>query len=149
DVFAVLLWGRHRLGWRGGTALRWTLGGLVVLILAYFGSKFVLELLLDRVSERHQRHLAAVTGFSPRGVDPVLRTLFRIGNGDDLAEPLPAASSGQAPAQGRAARQPLAGNARQADRCDPDRQQLRQHTGIFTGHDHRIPAVGRGWHTAG
>jgi ABC-type uncharacterized transport system permease subunit len=48
-VFAVLLWGRHRLGWRGNTALRWTLSGFVVLILAYFGSKFVLELLLDRV----------------------------------------------------------------------------------------------------
>lgn len=48
-VFGILLWGRHRLGWRGRTALRWTLGGFVVLILAYFGSKFVLELLLDRV----------------------------------------------------------------------------------------------------
>lgn len=48
-VFGVLLWGRHQQGWRGRTALRWTLVGFVVLILAYFGSKFVLELLLDRV----------------------------------------------------------------------------------------------------
>jgi len=48
-VFAGLLWGRHQLGWRGRTALRWTLVGFVVLILAYFGSKFVLELLLDRI----------------------------------------------------------------------------------------------------
>lgn len=48
-VFAVLLWGRHQLGWRGNTALRWTLSGFGVLLLAYFGSKFVLELLLDRV----------------------------------------------------------------------------------------------------
>jgi len=48
-VFGILLWGRHHLGWRGRTALRWTLGGFGVLILAYFGSKFVLELLLDRV----------------------------------------------------------------------------------------------------
>lgn len=48
-VFGILLWGRHRQGWRGRTALRWTLAGFVVLILAYFGSKFVLELLLDRV----------------------------------------------------------------------------------------------------
>jgi ABC-type uncharacterized transport system permease subunit len=48
-VFAILLWGRHQLGWRGRTAYRWTLAGFGVLILAYFGSKFVLELLLDRV----------------------------------------------------------------------------------------------------
>ncbi len=47
-VFAVLLWGRWRSGWRGGTALRWTLGGYVVLLLAYFGSKFVLEIVLGR-----------------------------------------------------------------------------------------------------
>jgi len=48
-VFGVLLWGRHRLGWRGRTAQHWILSGFIVLILAYFGSKFVLELLLDRV----------------------------------------------------------------------------------------------------
>ena len=48
-VFGILLWGRHQLGWRGKTAMRWTLSGFVVLILAYFGSKFVLELLLNRV----------------------------------------------------------------------------------------------------
>ena len=48
-VFATLLWGRHRLGWRGRTAYRWTLAGFVGLILAYFGAKFVLELLLERV----------------------------------------------------------------------------------------------------
>lgn len=47
-VFAVLLWGRHRLGWRGRTAIRWTLTGFVFLVLAYFGSKFVLELILNR-----------------------------------------------------------------------------------------------------
>ena len=47
-VFGVLLWGRHAQGWRGKTALRWTLSGFAVLILAYFGSKFVLELLLQR-----------------------------------------------------------------------------------------------------
>jgi ABC-type uncharacterized transport system permease subunit len=44
----VLLWGRFRFGWRGRTALRWTLVGFVVLMLAYFGSKFVLELVLHR-----------------------------------------------------------------------------------------------------
>jgi len=47
-VFATLLWGRHRKGWRGLTAIRWTLSGFALLILAYFGSKFVLELLLHR-----------------------------------------------------------------------------------------------------
>ncbi|MDE2195808.1 MAG: cytochrome c biogenesis protein CcsA [Gammaproteobacteria bacterium] len=47
-VFAILLWGRWRFGWRGRTAIRWTLGGFVVLMLAYFGSKLVLELILGR-----------------------------------------------------------------------------------------------------
>ena len=45
-VFAVLLWGRRRFGWRGRTAIRWTLAGFATLMLAYFGSKLVLELLL-------------------------------------------------------------------------------------------------------
>lgn len=48
-VFGILLWGRYQQGWRGKVALRWTLSGFAVLILAYFGSKFVLEILLDRV----------------------------------------------------------------------------------------------------
>lgn len=48
-VFSVLLWGRHKLGWRGKTANRWILTGFAFLILAYFGSKFVLEIVLDRV----------------------------------------------------------------------------------------------------
>lgn len=46
-LFSVLLWGRHRLGWRGNTAMRWTLGGFICLALAYWGSKFVLEVLLE------------------------------------------------------------------------------------------------------
>lgn len=49
-VFAVLLWGRWRFGWRGPTAIRWTLGGIFSLMLAYFGSKMVLDLILHRVS---------------------------------------------------------------------------------------------------
>lgn len=48
-VFAILLWGRHQLGWRGNRAIRWTLVGFLFLVLAYFGSKFVLELILERV----------------------------------------------------------------------------------------------------
>ncbi len=45
-VFAVLIIGRLTLGWRGRTAIRWTLSGFVSLMLAYFGSKFVLEFIL-------------------------------------------------------------------------------------------------------
>jgi len=45
-VFGILLWGRWYFGWRGRTAVRWTTGGLTVLLLAYFGSKLVLELIL-------------------------------------------------------------------------------------------------------
>ncbi|WP_210396494.1 cytochrome C assembly family protein [Motiliproteus sediminis] len=45
-LFACLLWGRHQWGWRGRVAIRWTLGGFLFLMLAYFGSKVVLELLL-------------------------------------------------------------------------------------------------------
>lgn len=48
-VYAVLLFGRWRLGWRGRPAIRWTLGGFALLVLAYFGSKFVLEVVLGRV----------------------------------------------------------------------------------------------------
>ncbi len=48
-VFAVLLWGRIRYGWRGRTAIRWNLSGFIVLMVAYFGSKLVLELILHRL----------------------------------------------------------------------------------------------------
>jgi ABC-type uncharacterized transport system permease subunit len=47
-VYAILLFGRWRLGWRGRTAVHWTLGGFALLLLAYFGSKFVLEVVLGR-----------------------------------------------------------------------------------------------------
>ncbi len=47
-VFAVLLWGRYRIGWRSTTAIRWTLTGFALLVLAYFGSKLVIELILQR-----------------------------------------------------------------------------------------------------
>ena len=47
-VFGILLWGRWRFGWRGRTAIRWTLSGFVALALAYFGSKLLLELVLRR-----------------------------------------------------------------------------------------------------
>lgn len=46
-VFATLLFGRFRFGWRGPAASRWTLTGTGFLILAYFGSQFVIEYLLN------------------------------------------------------------------------------------------------------
>lgn len=45
-VFALLLWGRHQLGWRGHKAIRLTLAGFFFLMLAYFGSKLVREFIL-------------------------------------------------------------------------------------------------------
>lgn len=45
-VFAGLLAGKHRFGWRGKTAARWTLGGVALLMIGFFGSKLVLELIL-------------------------------------------------------------------------------------------------------
>lgn len=47
-IFGGLLWGRWRSGWRGRTAIRWSLTGYAVLILAYFGSKLVLEQILNK-----------------------------------------------------------------------------------------------------
>ncbi len=47
-VFGTLLVGRHFRGWRGKRALRWTLGGFFVLLLAYIGTRFVLEVVLGR-----------------------------------------------------------------------------------------------------
>jgi len=45
-VFVVLLWGRHRVGWRGVTAIRWTLSGFGLLVVGFFGSKLMLEIIL-------------------------------------------------------------------------------------------------------
>jgi ABC-type uncharacterized transport system permease subunit len=47
-LFTVLLWGRHRLGWRSQTAVRLTVSGFTMLALAFLGSKLVLELILER-----------------------------------------------------------------------------------------------------
>ena len=45
-VFGILSWGRHFRGWRGRLAVRMTLVGMVILLLSYFGSKLVLEIIL-------------------------------------------------------------------------------------------------------
>lgn len=47
-LFAILLLGRSLKGWRGKTATRWLLAGFVCLLLAYAGTRFVLEYLLHR-----------------------------------------------------------------------------------------------------
>lgn len=47
-LFAVLLAGRYWRGWRGKTVLRFTLSGFVTLLLAYVGTRFVLEVILHR-----------------------------------------------------------------------------------------------------
>ena len=47
-IFAALLYGRYRHGWRGRAALRWVFAGFASLLLAYVGSRFVLEVILHR-----------------------------------------------------------------------------------------------------
>jgi ABC-type uncharacterized transport system permease subunit len=47
-VFGTLLWGRQFRGWRGRVAVRLTLAGIGLLLLSYFGSKLVLEVLLGQ-----------------------------------------------------------------------------------------------------
>jgi ABC-type uncharacterized transport system permease subunit len=47
-IYAWLLFGRFKYGWRGKTATRWTLIGFVLLLLAYIGSRFVLHVVLNR-----------------------------------------------------------------------------------------------------
>lgn len=46
-IFSGLLLGRWKFGWRGRTATRWTLSGFIVLMLAFFGTKFVQEFILN------------------------------------------------------------------------------------------------------
>jgi len=45
-VFTALLWGRWHFGWRGRTAIRWTLAGFLTLMVAYFGSRLVIEFIV-------------------------------------------------------------------------------------------------------
>lgn len=47
-VFAILLAGRWRLGWRGRVAARWTIGGFAFLLLAYLGTKFIVEFVIPK-----------------------------------------------------------------------------------------------------
>jgi ABC-type uncharacterized transport system permease subunit len=45
-ILGILLFGRFKFGWRGKTAINWTLAAFIFLMLAFFGSKLVLEFIL-------------------------------------------------------------------------------------------------------
>jgi ABC-type uncharacterized transport system permease subunit len=47
-VFGTLLWGRLTRGWRGKTVVKGTLAGFMLLLLAYVGSRFVFDIVLQR-----------------------------------------------------------------------------------------------------
>jgi len=46
-ILATLMFGRFKFGWRGKTAIRWTISAFLFLMLAFFGSKLVLEYILQ------------------------------------------------------------------------------------------------------
>ena len=46
-IFGILILGHYLFGWRGSTAIRWTFAGFIALLLAYIGSKVVIELVLN------------------------------------------------------------------------------------------------------
>lgn len=43
-IYGALLLGRRVYGWRGRTAIVWSLAGFAMLVLAYFGTKLILQL---------------------------------------------------------------------------------------------------------
>lgn len=45
-VFSILLFGRWKYGWRGRKAIRWTLAGFIILMIAFFGTKFIQEFII-------------------------------------------------------------------------------------------------------
>jgi ABC-type uncharacterized transport system permease subunit len=49
-AFALLLLGRLRFGWRGRKAVRVLYTGSLLLLLAYVGSRFVIEVVLNRAA---------------------------------------------------------------------------------------------------
>ena len=118
-------------GWRGRIAVRWTLAGFLMLVLAYVGSKFVLEVILgrgligstSRFRGRNARRcsiddvllVAAVAFFSIAETAMMALNRYR----------LQVTSSRKATAA-RGARRELLQAHRQAARRDPARQHARQ-----------------------
>jgi ABC-type uncharacterized transport system permease subunit len=47
SLLGLLLWGHHKLGWRGQRAASFTIWGYGFLVLGYAGSQFVLEVILS------------------------------------------------------------------------------------------------------
>lgn len=47
-VYGALLFGHYRFGWRGEKAIRFTIVGFALLAIGFMGSKFVLEMILNR-----------------------------------------------------------------------------------------------------
>ena len=45
-IFSALLLGRHLFGWRGQTAVHWSISGFVLMMIGFLGTKFVIEILL-------------------------------------------------------------------------------------------------------
>ena len=48
-IFGTLIVGHYKFGWRGAKAIKWTLAGFIALLIAYVGSKFVIEWILGSV----------------------------------------------------------------------------------------------------
>ena len=51
-TFAALIVGRRTRGWRGRQATRWVYAGAGLMLLAYVGSRFVFEVVLQRAPDR-------------------------------------------------------------------------------------------------
>ena len=65
-IFSALLFGRSKYGWRGKTAVRWTISGFAVLALAFFGSKFIQEYVIDKeVSSIYQEQHQSIIKMTP------------------------------------------------------------------------------------
>ena len=48
-IYSTILWGHYRHGWRGKRVVTLTFVATLLMTIAYFGSRFVREILLDRV----------------------------------------------------------------------------------------------------
>jgi len=81
-LFAALLAGRRAFGWRGPLATRWLYGGAALLLLAYVGSRFVLEVVLGRSNGAHDENPALVQAF---GVNVPLMVMLTYAFGAGLA----------------------------------------------------------------
>jgi hypothetical protein len=74
----VLLAGRWRYGWRGRTALNWILGGTLLLVLGYLGSKFVLEVVLHGAADRRMDDIPLVDARLALAVLLLVRGFFSV-----------------------------------------------------------------------